>query len=346
MELVGYALGALYVVAAVAMFLDVRARRQQGAQLAALSGTVTAVGRRVSQQGSALEALGHTVARIVVPPDARVTAAPAPRGAPPTVAVLPVNVARELEVAELPEPPVDDRGDRAGVNPGDAIPDDVAAEPMSDPAVVRQRAELAEDAREAERARRAAVPTLFGALTRARRTNTEADVDRDARTTIEVPRVGGDDVDDADERTVVGTRADIFAGGPIPVGPRTSEAQRILPEQIAAAKEAWGGRTLLSQGVARQLPTPATGGDPVEQRHELLCGIARVARLPVDHCCGHDCTDGRLCTCDCDACARTSRLLAQARCEVLGPPAVANDGAPSSTTRPAAANDRKSPEPA
>jgi hypothetical protein len=335
--------------------------RQQGARIATLSGTVSAVGHSVSRQAATLEALGQTVAGIVVPADARVTAAPVAAiahsaGAPSPRAPAPArprrDVARELEVALLPEPAVDDTGDRGGINPGDPVPIVLPAlSPVADAAPdttqreleraeLRRSAEAAEDARDQDRARRQ-LPTLLQALSMARQAPTQADVDPDARRTLaEAPRLGDEDSDD--ELTVVTTLAPITSARPTLSGiaPAGSRRRHILPEERAAARQAWAEETQTSAGVVRSSPTPPPAqGDAVEQRYAAHCAIARAAGLAVDHCAGADCTttaDGRLCTCDCEGCARAARLLAQARRELLGP-LPANDGAPDA----APANDRR-----
>jgi hypothetical protein len=78
--------------------------------------------------------------------DVRRTAArPRPTDAQ-LAAARPYATAAALEVAHLPEPPVDSDGDRGGINPGDPLP-----ESAGDKEAIRARLEAEADAREAAR---------------------------------------------------------------------------------------------------------------------------------------------------------------------------------------------------
>lgn len=286
----------------------VRAVRSLRAEVRA---TFDALGRRVSRHDTGIATLGRAVA-LLVPADARPTAAPVhvaappgiPRGAPapppppPVVVAVPPppvavvapprrDVARELEAAELSEPPVDDTGDRGGINPGDFIPIDLPAlgaavdarpdteDPERALAELRQRAEAAEDARDAERARRQ-VPPLLAALSRIRQAPSQAGVDHDARPTLEevLPRLGDEVGWDDDERTVVGPRPDLTSERPTEAGgaaaAERSKLHRVQPSEMRAARAAWAEETMMSEGVVRATPAAGPGGGPVEGLTQII----------------------------------------------------------------------------
>lgn len=289
----------LLVLAILGLYLDTRGDRR------ARQVWQRATDARVGGHDKAIATLERAVA-LLVPPDARPTAPHAraaglsrpfqPTGEQQALARR-AHRAAELERAELPEPPVDTRGDRGGINPGDPISTAVRPGGSSMLPESGTRDAMGEIAR--------ALAEVEGAFPE------------------------GSEAESVDEPTQVFTaRADVDADRPR--RPTLLGGLAVMPKPVRSKQASQP--TLVSAGVlppanivGSSRAPEALRGDAVDVRFRALCDAARAAGLATDHCEGAACWEGEgeaagtVCLCACDGCRRATGYAEQAEREVMGP---------------------------